>query len=59
LLAQHTIVNGVAQGSSRAEPIYFTGYVKGVGTFDDVSFTSTFSPGLSARHLDGREHVLR
>jgi autotransporter-associated beta strand protein/T5SS/PEP-CTERM-associated repeat protein len=46
-LAKRTIVNGIAQGNSVAQPLTFTGYVKGVGTFNNVSFGGTFSPGLS------------
>lgn len=50
-LAQRSIVNGLAQGDSLAEPLTFTGYVKGVGTFDNVNFTGTFDPGLSSTIL--------
>jgi hypothetical protein len=46
-LAKRTIVNGIAQGTSIAQPLTFSGYVKGVGTFSNVNFTGTFSPGLS------------
>ncbi len=46
-LAKRTIINGVAQGNSMAQPLTFTGYVKGVGTFNNVIFTGTFDPGLS------------
>lgn len=46
-LARRTIINGMARGNSPAEPLTFTGYVKGVGTFDNVNFTGTFDPGLS------------
>ncbi|MEX2172637.1 MAG: PEP-CTERM sorting domain-containing protein [Pirellulales bacterium] len=47
-LGKRTIINGVAQGNSMAQPLTFTGYVKGVGTFNYVTFTGTFDPGLSA-----------
>ena len=47
-LAKRTIINGIAQGNSVAQPLTFTGYVKGVGTFNNVTFTGTFDPGLSA-----------
>ncbi len=40
------INNGHITGSV-GQPITLTGYVKGVGTFDNVNFTGTFSPGLS------------
>jgi fibronectin-binding autotransporter adhesin len=46
-LAQATIINGDAAGSSPSQQLDFTGYVKGVGTFTDVTFSGTFSPGLS------------
>ena len=46
-LAKRTIINGVAQGNSAAQQLTFTGYVKGVGTFDNVTFAGTFDPGLS------------
>ena len=42
-----TIVNGAVVGDSIASPITFTGWVKGVGTFDNVVFAGTFSPGFS------------
>ena len=47
MLAKPLINNGHVTGTSAAEPITLPGYVKGVGTFDNVSFTGTFSPGLS------------
>lgn len=46
-MSKATIVNGNAAGNSASELLDFTGYVKGVGSFDDVSFSGTFSPGLS------------
>ncbi len=46
-LNKRTIINGIAQGSSPSQPLMFTGYVKGVGTFDNVVFGGTYSPGLS------------
>jgi autotransporter-associated beta strand protein len=45
--AQATIINGDAAGSAVSQPLDFTGFVKGVGTFTDVTFSGTFSPGLS------------
>ena len=42
-----TINNGDLVGNSLAEPITLSGYVKGVGTFDNVAFTGTFAPGFS------------
>jgi hypothetical protein len=41
------IINGNAEGTSFAQPLDFTGYVKGLGTFSNVIFSGTFSPGLS------------
>ena len=46
-LAKATIINGDAAGSSVSQQLDFTGYVKGLGTFTDVTFSGTFSPGLS------------
>ncbi len=46
-LADATIINGDAAGNSNVQPLDFTGYVKGLGTFTDVTFSGTFSPGLS------------
>ena len=46
-LAKATIVNGSAIGTSGAQPLDFTGYVKGLGDFTNVTFSGTFSPGLS------------
>ncbi len=41
------INNGHISGSSAAAPITLPGYVKGVGTFDQVVLTGTYSPGFS------------
>lgn len=46
-LVQRSIINGTVEGSSGAQPITFTGWVKGVGTFNNVVFAGTFDPGLS------------
>ncbi len=46
-LANAVIVNGDASGDSFTNYLDFTGYVKGVGTFNNVAFSGTFSPGLS------------
>ncbi len=46
-IAKPLIVNGHITGDSVAQSITLPGYVKGVGTFDNVNFTGTFSPGLS------------
>lgn len=46
-LPQATIINGAAAGTSPTQKLDFTGYVKGLGTFSDVTFSGTFSPGLS------------
>ena len=47
VLAKPLINNGHVTGTSAAQRITLPGYVKGVGTFDNVNFTGTFSPGLS------------
>jgi T5SS/PEP-CTERM-associated repeat protein len=41
------INNGDIVGDSLAEPITMTGYVKGVGTLDNVVITGTDAPGFS------------
>ena len=46
-IAKPLINNGHITGTSAAQRITLPGYVKGVGTFDNVNFTGTFSPGLS------------
>jgi fibronectin-binding autotransporter adhesin len=45
--AKPLINNGHITGFSSAQPITLAGYVKGVGTFDQVVFTGTYSPGFS------------
>jgi fibronectin-binding autotransporter adhesin len=47
LLNAAAIINGSVQGDSFVNYLEFTGYVKGVGTFNNVAFSGTFSPGLS------------
>jgi hypothetical protein len=46
-VAKPLINNGHITGTSGAQRITLPGYVKGVGTFDNVNLTGTFSPGLS------------
>ena len=46
-LAKHATINGTVQGTSAAQPITFSGYIKGDGSFTNVAFAGTFSPGLS------------
>ena len=46
-LAKHATINGTVQGNSAGQPITLSGYIKGTGTFTNVIFTGTFSPGLS------------
>ena len=46
-IAKPLINNGHITGNSAAQRITLPGYVKGVGTFDNVNVTGTFSPGLS------------
>ncbi|MGL4514060.1 MAG: beta strand repeat-containing protein [Lacipirellulaceae bacterium] len=45
------INNGHITGASPSQRITLPGYVKGVGTFDNVTFTGTFAPGLSPTSL--------
>jgi len=45
------INNGHVTGTSAGQPLTLPGYVKGVGTFDNVQFTGTFSPGFSPAKL--------
>jgi T5SS/PEP-CTERM-associated repeat protein len=46
--AKPTIINGhIAGDNSTTQKITLSGYVKGAGTFDNVTFTGTFSPGFS------------
>jgi T5SS/PEP-CTERM-associated repeat protein len=51
-LAKPLINSGHITGNSAGQPITLPGYVKGVGTFDNVSFTGTFSPGFSPAKVD-------
>lgn len=46
-LIQRSIINGAVQGNSGTQPITFTGWVKGVGTFNNVVFAGTWDPGFS------------
>ena len=46
-VAKPLINNGHITGNSAAQKITLPGYVTGAGTFDNVNFTGTFSPGLS------------
>jgi hypothetical protein len=46
-LAKPATINGTVQGNSAVQPITLSGYIKGTGTFSNVNFTGTFSPGLS------------
>ena len=46
-LARPLINNGHIIGNSIAEPITLEGYVKGVGTMDNVVITGTNAPGFS------------
>ena len=48
-LAEAVIMNGDVQGDSFANNLEFTGYVKGVGTFNNVAFSGTFRPACRRR----------
>lgn len=45
--AKAMIINGDVLGDSTSRKITFNGYVKGVGTFENVVMNGTFAPGLS------------
>jgi hypothetical protein len=49
--AKAAVINGTVQGDSPAQPITLSGYIKGVGTFNNVVFTGTFAPGFSPATL--------
>jgi ELWxxDGT repeat protein len=42
-----TVINGAVQGDSLSKPITLPGYIKGIGTLNNVSITGTYSPGFS------------
>jgi hypothetical protein len=44
---QRAIINGNVQGTSIAQPITLSGWIKGTGTFTNVVFTGTHDPGFS------------
>jgi hypothetical protein len=46
-LAKHATINGAVQGTDATFRITLSGYIKGTGTFNNVTFTGTYSPGLS------------
>ena len=45
--AKVLMINGSAEGTSLSQPLTLTGYVKGVGSLNNVAVTGTYSPGLS------------
>jgi T5SS/PEP-CTERM-associated repeat protein len=49
--AMPLVNNGHIQGRTMAEPITLTGYVKGVGTLNNVLLTGTQAPGFSPATL--------
>jgi hypothetical protein len=46
-LALHSVINGTVQGTSAAQPLTLTGWIKGVGSFNNVVFSGTYDPGFS------------
>ncbi|MEM1224665.1 MAG: VCBS repeat-containing protein [Planctomycetota bacterium] len=46
-IALLSFINGQITGDDIARPITLDGYIKGVGGFDNVSTTGTYSPGFS------------
>ena len=55
--AKPVINNGNITGNSLAEPVTLTGYVKGVGTLDNVNITGTDAPGFGAAAAVNRGSV--
>jgi hypothetical protein len=51
-LAKRATINGSVLGKSDSQKITLTGYIKGTGTFDNVTFAGTYSPGLSPVRAD-------
>ncbi len=47
LSTKPTFINGNVDGTSLAKPVTLAGYVKGVGSLNNVSITGTYSPGFS------------
>jgi hypothetical protein len=47
VLAKHSTISGTVRGASMSQPITLSGYIKGTGTFTNVTFTGTHDPGLS------------
>ena len=43
--------NGTIAGDSMSEPLVLKGYIKGVGTMENVVFEGTYAPGLSAARV--------
>lgn len=41
------MINGAAEGRSLSQPLTLTGFVKGMGSLNNVTITGTYSPGLS------------
>lgn len=52
-LTLQSVVNGTVTGNSPSELISLSGYIKGNGSFDNVSFGGTHSPGSSPAQLIG------
>ncbi len=48
-LALHSVVNGIVQGISPSQPITLSGWIKGTGMLNNVSFApgATYDPGFS------------
>jgi T5SS/PEP-CTERM-associated repeat protein len=49
--AKPLVNSGSFTGNSSAEPLALPGYVQGAGTFENVDFTGTFSPGFGPAQL--------
>jgi fibronectin-binding autotransporter adhesin len=48
-LALHSVINGIVQGTSPSQPVTLSGWIKGTGTLNNVSFApgATYDPGFS------------
>src|SRR5262249_24425079 len=57
-LPKAAVINGAVQGNSAGQPITLGGYIKVLGTFNNTTFTGTFSPGLSATLVSAGSIVL-
>jgi hypothetical protein len=50
--ASYSVINGTVQGTSALQPITLSGWIKGDGTFNNVTFIGTHDPGFSPTLLN-------